>query len=85
MNIKKPENIKKERDVWFKRTVLWGSIPIHWKGTATIVVTLSFAFPAIFTALSIHNTHHVLAMVCVIIFVSVIISGMIVAELHMSK
>jgi hypothetical protein len=29
---------KKEREVWFRRTILWGSTPVHWKGFAVILI-----------------------------------------------
>ena len=74
------EAMVKPREAWFRRTFLWGSKCIHWKGFVAILISLGVGFGGVFVAMALGHT----GLGGFIIFAGMV--GMfVVAELHMER
>jgi hypothetical protein len=45
--------MRPSREIWFPRSFPWRSVPVHWKGFATLFGALAVALPAGLLAVSI--------------------------------
>lgn len=69
-----------DKDAWFRRVFLWGSVPIHWKGVVVILVGVGVGLGGMNLALALG--HPGLGAMCLLLAV-VWTFGM--AETHMER
>jgi hypothetical protein len=71
------------REAWFRRAFLWGSVPIHWKGEATLVVGLAIVLPSFFLGMAFSKIHQILSVICFAVAGGAFVSIWVFAERHM--
>lgn len=66
-----------QREIWFRRTFLWGSTAVHWKGVVVLLVCAAAALTGHGLGERIHNRW-----VGAGLFLAALAWGFIVAERH---
>lgn len=74
------------REAWFRRTFLWGSMPIHWKGVLVLVLGILSAVGIATTGLVLAQYGHpILFGLCFGLAFCSALAVFIIAELHMER
>ena len=65
------------REIWFRRTFLWGSTAVHWKGVVVLLVCIAAALAGMGIGERFHNPW-----IGAGLFMAALAWGFIVAERH---
>jgi hypothetical protein len=69
--------MEKKREIWFRRTFLWGGTPTHWKGVLVVLIGVGVGLVGGNGAMSFNHP-----VIGAIIIVGAVVWTFVVAERH---